>query len=356
MYAYSPPPRLGLQQMLRSQYVGMGYDSELHFYRRLLADERVRTLDAERAHRLFVPTWSYHLWSNMAQEVHDLWTFGRLAAWLDTQESFRSRLRAGNASNLDMSPFVFFFAGDRGACNAAKLAWPKPTFMSHFGLQVPFDCFPRPGQCKRPKRDACHTARDVVVPYYHAWDPTQGPTPSKNGSDGEWQCELFFAGDPGTDSRRGPTYSQGVRQAVFRQHSSSKGFCLHRKAPEALFRASRFCLCPTGAGFGARLTSAIRNLCVPLIIQPNVTQALESVLPYERFSLRLELGDVPALPARLRAIDSATHARLRRGVARYAPAFNWHEQHGNAYEAVVYALCRGVGAPVRCEDLRPKWW
>jgi len=36
--------------------------------------------------------------------------------------------------------------------------------------------------------------------------------------------------------------------------------------------------------------------CVPIVIQDGVEMAFEEVLPWDRFSLRLNLSDVPALP------------------------------------------------------------
>jgi hypothetical protein len=39
-------------------------------------------------------------------------------------------------------------------------------------------------------------------------------------------------------------------------------------------RSSRFCLSPSGWGWGWRLSLAIVTQCVPVIIQPNVTQVI----------------------------------------------------------------------------------
>ena len=42
-------------------------------------------------------------------------------------------------------------------------------------------------------------------------------------------------------------------------------------------------------GWGWRLSLAMLTQCVPVIIQPNVTQPFEELLPYDDFSLRLQV-------------------------------------------------------------------
>ena len=118
------------------------------------------------------------------------------------------------------------------------------------------------------------------------------------------------------------------------------------------WQRSRFCLAPTGGGFGDRLTQAMRYGCVPLIIQPNVTQPLEDILPYETFSLRVGLDDVPRLPEILGAVSRSQHASLLRGVRNFSPLFNWHTTHGQAFDAVAYTLCRRANRPA-CGHLAP---
>jgi len=47
-------------------------------------------------------------------------------------------------------------------------------------------------------------------------------------------------------------------------------------------RAATFCLAPSGWGWGWRITLALLTQCVPVIIQPNVSQPFEDLIPYER--------------------------------------------------------------------------
>ena len=120
------------------------------------------------------------------------------------------------------------------------------------------------------------------------------------------------------------------------------------------WQRSRFCLAPTGGGFGDRLTQAMRYGCVPLIIQPNVTQPLEDILPYETFSLRVGLDDVPRLPEILGAVSRSQHASLLRGVRNFSPLFNWHTTHGQAFDAVAYtAAVSPRQSPPACGHLAP---
>ena len=145
-----------------------------------------------------------------------------------------------------------------------------------------------------------------------------GP-PVKGGSSCPHACEVLppcgtlpsaprprcsnVSGFPDIPCGPGPTpllntshcYSQGVRGEVFAHHEGRAGFCLHRSLPRAevreRMRRSRFCLAPSGEGFGCRLPELmIRGGCVPVIIQPAVIQPHEAVLPYDEFALRFEFA------------------------------------------------------------------
>merc|ERR1719313_3182584 len=101
-------------------------------------------------------------------------------------------------------------------------------------------------------------------------------------------------------------YSQGVRQAIHKYHRNVSGFVLGGKFTFDDLRQSVFCLAPSGWGWGWRLSLAMLTQCVPVIIQPNVTQPFEELLPYDSFALRLQFDDIPRLPQILRAVPPAT--------------------------------------------------
>ena len=148
-----------------------------------------------------------------------------------------------------------------------------------------------------------------------------------------------------------PCYSQGVRAAVSVHHGNRTGFCMGRRLPDALFTRSRFCLAPSGEGWGDRLVRAMAAECVPLIIQDSVRQPFDDLLPYDRFSVRLKTADIPMLHRKLARISEAQHTRLRAGVRRFATAFDWSTA-GHAYELARYSLCLRAG--VRgCDALAP---
>jgi hypothetical protein len=145
--------------MARRQYLGSLYDNEPHFLRKLLAAKCVRTTDPARARLFYVPTFAYALWGNVANDLHDKWTMGRLAAWLHNQPAFRGLLHSTDDGGMAaaLSRLMFFFSGDNGACAAANLDGPRPTFLVNFGLQVPMTRFSIPETytgCKNSRRSS----------------------------------------------------------------------------------------------------------------------------------------------------------------------------------------------------------
>lgn len=135
-------------------------------------------------------------------------------------------------------------------------------------------------------------------------------------------------------------------------HNRSRFLIKQRVSLDQPWLMSRFCLAPSGDGFGDRLSQSMMMGCVPVIIQPAVSQPFEGLLPYDAFSMRFGYNDIPVLHELLRNVSDAEHARLLRGVEKYAPAFNWHDIDGRAYEFVRYGLCRRVRDAL-CDHLRP---
>lgn len=391
MYVHSPPASLGLAKArLGARKVGESidplYQAENSFVERLMSDWSLRTLDARRARLFYVPTWAYAVSGNTAV-VKTAWHYDALL------RSMRNDSVLGATWAANRSAHVFWFAGDKGACGVPRERGAGPIFVSHWGLSVPWNYM----VAVPPGYDAdaagavppCTEPRDLVVP------PNVGgagpPRAAAEGAEGErgatatagdLPCELFFAGTPQVTGRKsaacpnraspGPLpqvyghadplvpasakgswqrcYSQGVREQVFLHHANRSRFCISRRAPAELYRRARFCLAPSGEGFGNRLALAMLAGCVPLIIQPNVRQPFDDLLPYDDFSLRLPPDDVPRLHELLPAVGEAEHARLRRGVARHAAAFSWGAR-GEAYEHVRLALCLRAGLP--CRHLEP---
>uniref|UniRef100_A0A7S2JKI6 Exostosin GT47 domain-containing protein n=1 Tax=Haptolina brevifila TaxID=156173 RepID=A0A7S2JKI6_9EUKA len=150
-----------------------------------------------------------------------------------------------------------------------------------------------------------------------------------------------------------PEYSQGVRQAIQQIHRNQSDFVLGGRFTLDDLRASRFCLCPSGWGWGWRLSLAIVTQCVPVIIQPNVTQPFEDLLEgtpysYDTFAVRLTKEDIPQLPAILRSIPQHKLCSMQQMLARVYRAFLWQRPHGpthaNAYDLTQILLCRRAKA------------
>ena len=91
----------------------------------------------------------------------------------------------------------------------------------------------------------------------------------------------------------------------------------------ANYATSKFCLAPAGYGFSSRQYECVLVGCVPIIIQDAVEMAFEDVLPWERFSLRLNFSDIPRLPQLLSRVPPAHVARLRRGLGCVWPRMLW---------------------------------
>ena len=130
-------------------------------------------------------------------------------------------------------------------------------------------------------------------------------------------------------------YSFGLRLEVWRRHREVEGFKLlatdfppslpppaQRLSNDDEMRRARFCLCPSGAGWGMRAVHAVIMGCVPVLIQHDgshapVAQAFEPWLSWEDFGVHVRHDQLADLPALLRAVDlSAKQAALQSVWAR----------------------------------------
>ena len=204
--------------------------------------------------------------------------------------------------------------------------------------------------------------KDVVVPVdadLAAAEVAKLPPPgaAPEGGGGPFRClgayrVLLFMG--GSMSNMGRVeYSQGVRQAIAARYSNDSAFVLGGQFALDDLRASRFCLAPSGWGWGWCLSLAVATQCVPVIIQPNVSQPFEDLLEgtpyaYERWAVRLGKEDIPTLKEALLAIPQPTLCAMQRTLARLHRAFLWEQPHGaahaNAYDLTQIALCRRAKA------------
>jgi hypothetical protein len=125
-----------------------------------------------------------------------------------------------------------------------------------------------------------------------------------------WRNLLVHAGGIWGWKNGGPKqvseYSLGMRQRLFQEFGNASTspepriYITSSRVDDSEWTHSKYCLAPAGDGWGIRMAKSAALNCVPLIAQPYVVQGFEDLLPYERFSLRLEFDQVPRLPAMLR--------------------------------------------------------
>ena len=353
-YVYPLPTAWSLEAVYQRDMDRRGqYYANLMYLEQLMRRRDSIVADPEQAALFFVPVMVmqmagnlWHPYEFLTQTAHHL------------QHSYPYWNRSAGRDH------VFFLTTDRAGC------W-KPWALQHsiivtylgfpasegyFGFEERLR-WPRRGPNRRnnaysvrPGSEAleldCYVpTKDVVVPVDAQVGGSEEAKLHRPGA--AYTCNtarstLMFMG--GAMSNMGRVeYSQGVRQAIKAQHPDEKGFVLGGKFTLDQLRDSRFCLCPSGWGWGWRLSLAVITQCVPVIIQPNVTQPFEALLPYASFSIRLEKEDIPQLPQILKAVTDDQVCRMQRNLARYYRALLWQQPFGggyaNAYDLMQLQLC-----------------
>lgn len=252
---------------------------------------------------------------------------------------FRVRFRVRGQG----ADFLFWSVGDPGACpipeDLAKLTW-----LVHFGLTN--YTMQRPDVAK-PGEGCFHPDHGVVVNPVYPNLQRQGDETYASGSKWERDIYFFFAGSMNPQWR---LYSQGVRADVQRLFGKEPEWVITggddgaRVPVLPYMRRSKFCLAPMGTGWGIRLVQAISSGCVPVIIQDQVHQASEDVLPYEEFSIRVPRADIPFLNLTLAKVTDAEYEAYQAGMKKYYKYFAWDESGtagtGHAYDLVIESLQR----------------
>ena len=356
IYVYQLPPELG--GFTYGRRINAIYRAEHFFLDLLLRDASTRTHSPDEADLFYVPFFSPY--GPVENSFCDRGRLELITAWLRRMHPFWDR-RGGR-------DHIFFVSGDRGACGYGA-ASVRPILITHFGLLGPYALMEygataasarfnvsRQGldgylnatrnatELRRQLQDGlwCHAPhKDIVVPPFTLPEPH---APS-DAPPGQHRYQLFHAGGvySASGARATPFYSMGMRQRLYERFGGAAGaaaglLILNRSASEAFFRASKFCLAPTGDGWGVRLARSVLTGCLPLIAQPFVMQPFEDLIDYHAFSRRIGL-DVSQLPSVLAQPTTAElhqmHARLREVRA----AFEWGAD-GLAYNFTILALCR----------------
>lgn len=349
------------------------YSTEWRFLDYLLRDTFVRTLDPEEADLFFVPTLGSLGRMPGSEGAHRCMQpahIEMLVHHLRTRYSYWDRTEGRD--------HVFFLTGDQGACGLGPTG-TKPIFITAWGLLgVPRkmeaferfrDDFVDAGAIERALAagEWCHAPhKDVVVPPYGDVQFVDAIDPNLNEP---FELTLLHvggiwgAGNHG--ARRISFYAQGMRQAMYLRFGDERGapygFWIQNRSMRSELlahktRRSKFCLSPSGHGWGMRTGKNAVLGCVPLIAQPFVVQPYEMVLPYERFSRRIEFEDIclardaeskrctQAAPEALlmnivNVTDEAVRS-MRRELAKSRHAFVWRvEGAGQSYNHTVLHLC-----------------
>ena len=326
IYVYELPAWLSLQ--FRIDRIGYGsseidniYGEFIIFLEELLHSTGVvRTLDPNEANLFYVPALLFYYSSNTGAPHEQAMVLVR----------FLQRHYPQFWARNHGADHIMFAAGDRAMCYE-----DLPDELSSMIWLVSY------GQTQKltDESQPCLTLTNMVVlPSPVTWDNTDvlvaNETYNNPSLDANRSTFFFFAGslrldehpeaDPLNFSYTKNDYSQGVRQRVWALYANKSGYLIASPDIEDMageMRKSRFCLAPTGYGFGNRIIWAALTGCVPVIISDGVAQPLEDVLPYSSFSVRVAEKDIPQLNATLRLISDKEVAELQRNLKAYHQAF-----------------------------------
>ncbi|XP_057792906.1 probable glycosyltransferase At5g03795 isoform X2 [Salvia miltiorrhiza] len=84
---------------------------------------------------------------------------------------------------------------------------------------------------------------------------------------------------------------------------------------ETMLRNSRFCLCPSGYEVASpRVVEAIYAECVPVLVSSSYVPPFSDVLNWKKFSVVVDVDDIPKIKEILMGISEAKYLKLQRGV------------------------------------------
>lgn len=308
-----------------------GYAMETLLHELFLLSEH-RTFDPEEADFFYVPhqasclpfpigSWADHPWfpgpggPRVAQMANMLM---ETVQWINATYPFWQR-RGGR-------DHIWVFTHDEGACWAPNVLTPS-IWLTHWGRMdkdhksnTAFrpdrydEDFKSPHQpegfLKHTKGHVCYDpVKDLVIPSFKS--PRHYEKSSLQGAPArERDLLFFFRGDVG--KHRLPNYSRGVRQKIYKLAKQGDWGNKHKfyvgdrddvkgEYSDLISRA-KFCLVAAGDGWSPRLEDAMTHGCIPVIIFDEVHAALESIIDFDSFSVRIKEADVDRILDILQAI------------------------------------------------------
>ncbi|KAG2488191.1 hypothetical protein HYH03_013185 [Edaphochlamys debaryana] len=364
------------------------YLAEIEFIEQLLGDWSVRTENPWEASLFVIPTFTFWYTGNVGGPYL---LMDHVSRYLQQTSPFWNATRGRN--------HVMFATNDQGVC---KLEWASPLLQHsikvvHYGLSTrrPYvhhanhssnhsnpqggEAKPLPGHrfeafanfsaeaIDEEHRSCYRPEKDVVTPnfidsrwlsmmnYKHTWLVTVLPDGSRvvnrQPDAPERNITFYFTG---TNRAGLMEYSQGVRQAIHalfgpggKHHANGSqprpDYYVASASHTAVddMQRAKFCLAPSGFGWGIRLINAMLAGCVPVIVQDHVYQAFWDVLPYEEFAIRISRPDLHRIVEILDLVTPEDLVQLQDGVAKWRSAFHWFKDMGGlAYNYTVLSLKR----------------
>jgi hypothetical protein len=349
VYVYDLPPRMNVLALKteydwRMQYPNRKFDyrTPLVLHEALLTSKH-RTTNAADADLFFVPVWDFHgSWGNpeVYYRAHryistalpywnasggadHLWAIGRDAAACDTPwGSLLEELRT--------SIILSNWGGVTGLSGRIQ----ERCFAPGVDVVVPGTLTDRvvglsPFWLGEAALEAQLSSRTTQLFFSGAlcWKTS---VIAHTDAQLKSKCDRSYS-EPGFLSR----YSFGLRYEIFRRHHNAKGFRLlasdyppslkqHQAADgqsltlDEEIKRAKFCLCPSGTGWGMRVYHVLVLGCVPVLPQhdgehPPVAQAFEpDILDWERFAVVVRRDQIAHLPQLLERVDlRAKQAALR---------------------------------------------
>ncbi|KXZ52297.1 hypothetical protein GPECTOR_10g929 [Gonium pectorale] len=138
---------------------------------------------------------------------------------------------------------------------------------------------------------------------------------------------------PHCATSRSRGYSQGARQRVHFHHHNRTGYKIVVSDPYYGLDLLNYkwCLAPSGGGYGVRQTVAAVMGCLPLVVSDSVMQPFEPEMDWGAFSLRLPQQDIPQLHSRLQAVEAEGGVEARQAALLCAAQHLVYSGSGGAF-------------------------